>query len=721
MRRMDSDITGATSQKVGTPFSKLSKSNKLLEAKSRVRYACAADADFQTEAQEDFAFHAGHQWKKEEKRVLEQIEGRPALTFNLVKTSVDLVTGIESENKIIITPEPTEPTDQFLADILLDADAKLFELDNSASQEEDAFENSCICGRGFVGMDIAPDPKRIGEIKLEEISIPPHEIRLDPSGRSDDLSDHRFIIWDKWITFEDFKIRYPKYANRLDDLVSGQTLDGIAEQSTGDIWDNIDSDNEDADYDTPLDFAYYDKSRGRIRVVHLEYWEEFERFYGYNQQTGKPEEFEKENLKVLQERIPNFEYVTLWDKKVRWFQFIGDEILFDGESPLPFDGFSIVSCFAYKDKSQKQIQHFGIVRGIKDPQREVNKRWSQTLNLLMKQSQGGYFATPDAPVDQEQWDESINEPGETTWVNTDAFIGGRPAKFMPKDQPQLPTAPLTMKEQAADIFKHITGINPDLLGQDRGRQEPGIVLRLRQKQGLSILRKLFDNNNRMKKQIAERRFAIIMAYMPDSQLQRILGEGDKYLFKGGLIVNKEQGIIAPIRNVRDMAYNISMHESPGNLTKTMSELAIFLDMMSKNFPVDPAAIIEKLNLSGSEKTRWLKYIEEQKQGQQQMAQAKIQMGQGKLQIEQGKVQGKMQADTAKTQVAAQGNQGKLMLEAKKLSSDRDIELRKLSQQEKEDRRDYSIELAELDLEERQLVMNLVDKLRGNTTQKQVAM
>ncbi|MEA3427706.1 MAG: hypothetical protein U9Q84_00505, partial [Thermodesulfobacteriota bacterium] len=580
------------------------------------------------------------------------------------------------------------------------------------AQEDDAFENGIISGRGFVGMDIAPDPKRIGEIQIMEISVPPREIRLDPAGQADDLSDHRYILWEKWLTFEDFKIRYPKYADKLDKIINGQSidLDFIAGQSTGDVWDNIDSDNEYNDYETPLDFNYYDRSQGRVRVIHMEYWEEFNRYYGYNPVTGGTEEFDQKNLKALKKRFPDFEYVTLGDKKVKWFQFVGDEVLYDGESPIPFDGFSIMPCFAYKDKSQKSVQHFGVVRLMKDPQKEVNKRWSQTLNLLMQQSQGGYFATPDAPVDQEQWDASINEAGETTWVNTDAFIGGQPAKFMRKELPQLPQASLVMKEQAQDILKHITGINPDLLGQDRGRQEPGVVLRLRQQQGLTILSRLFKNFTRMKKMIAERRFAIIMAYMPDNQLQRILGENDKYIFRNGLVVNKEEGFIAPIRNLRDMSYNISMREAPGNLTKTMSELSIFLDMMSKGFPVDPTAVIEKLDLSASEKAKWLKYIEQQQQSQQQMMQQKIQ-------LEQGKVQGKMQADAAKLQVDAQNKQQKLMLDAQKIASDKDTDLKKLDQQEREDRRDYGIDLAELDLEERQLVLNLVEKLRQGTQER----
>jgi len=678
--------------KLGAPFSKLAKEAKLREAKKRLRYAVSADSEFQRLAEQDFRFHAGHQWKPEEKRVLEVIEKRPALTFNLIKPAVDLVLGVVENNQVAITPEPTEKNDQFLADILADADNKLVNLGSLSDKEDDAFENACICGRGFVAIDIAPDPERLGEIIINEVSIPPHEIKLDPAGTQDDLSDHRYIFWDKWLTFEDFKIQYPKHAKRLDEIVSADPGEEMlyAKAASTDVWDLLDEDSDDSDYDMPLDFAYYDKSRGRVHVCHMEYWEVYDRYYGFNPMTGQTEEFDPRGLKLLQERIPDFEYVTIKDKKVKWLQFIGDEVLFDGDAPVPYRGFSIVPCFAYKDKSGRHVSHFGVVRQMIDPQKEVNKRWSQTLNLLMKQGQGGYFAELDAPVDQDQWESSITSPGETTWVSKGAISQ---VKFKEKGIPQFPDAAMRMQEFAADVMKKISGINPDLLGMDRGRQEPGVVIRLRQQQGMVLLAKLFKSYKRMKKQIAERRFAVIMAYMPDSQFKRILGDSDRYMFRGGLVVDKENGFIAPIRNLRDMPYNITAREAPGSMTKSMFELSIFLEMMSKGFPVDPETIISKLDLSASEKAKWKDYIKRQQDTQAQMAQQE------------------QAAKLMEAQAKTQQGQAKLALDAKKQDDDKKLKLLELQEKEKEVLRQYALDVASLDIEERKLLFDLVAKLK----------
>jgi hypothetical protein len=584
---------------------------------------------------------------------LEEIEGRPALTFNLVKPTIDLIVGVNESNAIEMKAEPTEPDDEFLSDILNDADDKMAEIGEFDDTEDEAFEDGCTCGRGYVAMDIQPDPKRPGEIKIIEVNPAVHEIRLDPAGTKNDLSDHRHIFWDKWITVEDFAISYPEHIKDLAEILrEGQLFGDLPGDDVGgsDVWSDSDQESDDSDYEVPLDFDFYDKGRDRVRIVHMEYWDTYDRYYGFNPQTGQIEEFEEKNLKILQKTLPDFEHTTIKDKKVRWLQFIGDKILYDGDSPLPFDGFSIVTCFAYKDKSRKQIEHFGVVRPMKDPQKEVNKRWSQTLNLLNKQAQGGYFREVGAEVDKAQWDDSINAPGETTLVTQGAI---KEQKFREKEIPQFPVASMTMQEHSQDMMKKVTGANPDLLGLESKRDEPGIVIRLRQQQGLVLLSRLFKSNKRMKKQLAERRYAIIMKYMPDSQLQRILGQTERYMFRGGLVVDKENGLIAPLRNLRDLKYNISMQESPSNMSKMMFELSTFMEMMGKGFPVDPKTVINKLDLPASEKTKWIQYVEGQQKSQSDMMQQELM---AKLQ----EISGKQQTE-----------QGKLDLQAKKQASDRD--------------------------------------------------
>ena len=230
------------------------------------------------------------------------------------------------------------------------------------------------------------------------------------------------------------------------------------------------------------------------------------------------------------------------------------------------------------------MSHFGIVKGMIDPQKEVNKRWSQALNMLNNQVQPGVFAEVDAFVDEMQAKASMKEAGGITYLNAGALTSGM---VQERNLPTFPNAPMQMEEHSKAIMKQINGINPDLMGQDRGRSEPGVVIRLRQQQGVTLLKPLFKNFNLMKKNVFQRMLSIVTAYMPDEQILRILGESDRYqIDETGIITDKMTEMQADLRNVRDLAYNVKSEQAPGNMTLRMMELSALMEMMQAGFPVD---------------------------------------------------------------------------------------------------------------------------------------
>jgi hypothetical protein len=619
-------------------FDGMNKQKKLERAKTLFTTSVTADTKWQREAKEDFAFRDGYQWTATEKRIL-QDEMRPVLTFNLTKSSVDLIMGMNEDNKQVMRCSPVDPTDGFLCEVLNDLTYWIQENNRFSDEEDDALESAATAGRGYVGIDFAPDPKRFGEIVMKEINIPVHEIHFDPSARKKDLSDAAYIFWDRWFKPADFKIKYPKTSNKkIEDFISyskGQnTLSPTTEQrpyeGAFDIPTDISSDT--SDYSKPMDTEFYDSNSNMIRVVHMEYWAPYQRNFLFIPDEKQWEEITnkdtKEVEKAFNEAYPQAEFIieTMMDKKVKWLQFIGTDILYDDDSPLPYTGFSICPTFVYADASKRTANHYGIVRLMKDPQREVNKRWSQALNMLNQQVQPGIFAETDAFVDMKQAEQSMKEAGSITWVNSGAIAGG---KIKERTVPKFPDAPMQMEQYSQDIIKKITGINPDLLGQDRGRQDPGVVIRLRQQQGMTLLKPLFKAFNNMKKDLFLRQLSIVMEYMPDQQMLRILGSTERYTIdQNGIITDKLTNAQANIRDVKNLEYNVVTEEAAGNMTKRMLELSALMEMQKGGFPVDPIQVIEKMNLPESDKARWMQYIEQQQQGQQQQQEMmlKLQMG-----------------------------------------------------------------------------------------------
>jgi hypothetical protein len=614
-------------------FEKLRKSKKLAKAKKMFLESVSKDSGWQRKAIGWFAFRDGEQWTKEERSILEA-EMRPVLTFNLTKSHIDLIMGMNEDNRIIHRAIPVDPTDAFLAEVLNDLTEWVRENNDFTAEEDAALESASICGRGYVAIDIWPDPDNFGEIIISEIAVPVHEVHFDQAARRPGLEDAAFICWDRWLTKDDFKIRYPKVTSvKLAELLSvgreggfDESMTGIAKGASQSAFEipPEDDDTDNDDYSTPLDVNFYDRARDMIRVVHMEYWDVYKRYFVYNPEEGRFIEVDSNPTKA--QKAVFFEQFgeemtveTMMDKRVKWIQFSGNEILFDGPSPIPHKGFSIVPMFAYRDVSQRSMNHFGLVKLIEDPQKEVNKRWSQTLNLLNNQVQPGVFAETDAFVDEMQATASMKEAGGITWVNAGALTGG---KIQPRDVPAFPNAPMQMEQHSQEILKKVTGVNPDLLGQDRGRKDAGVVIRMRQQQGIMLLKPLFRSYNEMKKQLFKRQLALIMEFMPDEQILKVLGQTERYIIdpESGAITDKMTEMTADIRDVTNLRYNIAAESAPGNMAKRMLELQILLEMGSQ-LPVPPEMVIEKLDISATEKIRWLEYINQQQQSQTELQMA----------------------------------------------------------------------------------------------------
>jgi hypothetical protein len=654
-------------------FEQLTKKKKLEKAKGFFIDTLNKDNKWQMDAREDFRFHDGTgQWSDEEKQILEE-ELRPILTFNLTKSSIDLIMGMNEDNRVVHRASPTEPTDAFLCEVLNDLSDFVTDSNDFEEEEDGALESSSICGRGWVGIDFQPDPNKFGEIEMTEVNIPVHEVHYDPSARRPNLDDASFVVWDRWFQTEDFKIRFPKVGpKKMEELLEGNShytnnSDPLSE-------DGIPmSDPEDADYERLMDqdINFYDRNANMLRVVHMEYWEYFKRYYVFNPELGTFEEVpscptKEQKAAFFAAFNEDMTCETMFDKRVKWLQFIGDEILYDDVSPLPYAGFSIVPMFAYRDVSMRTANHFGLVRLMKDPQREVNKRWSQALNMLNQQVQPGVYAETDAFLDEKQATQSMKVAGDITWVNAGSLTGG---KIKERTVPVFPNAPMQMEQFSQDIMKKITGINPDLLGQDRGRQEPGVVVRLRQQQGMTLLKPLFRNFNKMKKGLFKRQLAIIMSYMPDQQIIRILGQNQRYQIdpQTGVITDMmsqqqdEEGNVfftrqANIRDVRNLEYNVKAEQAPGNMSKRMLELQAMLEMQER-LPVPPEQIIDKLDISATEKERWLQYIQQQEAAQakqqQELAEAELSFKDREIKVDEQKNTMDFMVDLAKLKQMAE--------------------------------------------------------------------
>jgi hypothetical protein len=651
-------------------------SDLLRKAKEAFDDSIGADRHFQVKARESFNFRNNEQWEKLELDILAE-ERRPALTFNVVKAHIDLIMGLNEDLRKRYTAMPVAQEDAFLCDVLNSVDYWLYQTQDWESEENNAYESALISGRGWVNIDYDIDEKRLSDIKITETSIPVHEIKFDPAARKRDLSDASYIIWDRWLSLEDFIVKYPKMRSKATLAMEtgrwAKENDILlpAEDSAGQMQNDL---NDESDYSDSLDVNYYDTQKNRIRTCHMEYWKHVKKWFYWNPQEREWTLIEinkKEFEAKWNQLFPGQRLImeSAIQKELWWLQFCAHQVLVHAPSPINYPGFSIVPCFMFGDPSRRSPDHFGIVEVMKDAQREINKRTSQTLNLFNQQVQPGVYAEVGAFVNTDQAEQSMKEAGSITYLQDGALSQN---KFMERTVPTFPNAVMQMSEYAREMLRNMTGINPDLMGMNDKRKEAGIVVQLRQQQGMSILKPVFKAYSEMRESLFKRQLAIIMSHMPSAQIKRILGEGDRYVVKGPAIQDQSTKLVADFRNVKNLQYDVFAEPETDSMTQNALEMATFMELQQAGMPVDPNVIISKTNLSSDEKIKWQKYIEQSQNAAAEAGKAEQEMETKKLEMqherEMAKIENDYKVQMAKLQVAQETSSLKLASDAEKLKA-----------------------------------------------------
>ena len=173
--------------------------------------------------------------------------------------------------------------------------------------------------------------------------------------------------------------------------------------------------------------------------------------------------------------------------EMRQMIFTGDSVLQDGESPYRHKRFSLVPIWGFKRK--KNGTPYGIVRNLRDPQKDLNKRRSKALYLL---SANRVVADDDAIKDTDQsWDDIVKEANRP-----DGLI-----KVYPKSQrgieiqneTNLAMEHVALMTQDEKYIQSASGVTDELMGRDTNAVS-GKAIRARQEQGGVVTTAFFDNN-----------------------------------------------------------------------------------------------------------------------------------------------------------------------------------------------------------------------------------
>jgi len=606
----------------------------------------------------DFEFALGKQWDDDDVDKLAKA-GVAALTINKIQPNIFLISGIERQNRTKARAFPEGSEDGVVADIASGLLANVEKRSQTKYKLSETFEDGCICGEGYIEpyIDYTWDLLN-GEMKVKKLN--PFNVFPDPDGTEYDLSDAEFVIkFTPALSKKQIEKLFPGKKKLLDKIESAKlTLDatedmnsaGMEEQTKG--YNDNDTDIPGLDHQKEeFDLTEYfykkyvdkwiivDKKLGKISAE----VDNEQDAKNYVEQATIDDEVDEDgnpvdpSAIVIKRIIPEIWICAL----------VGSEKIDEYQSPFypKWRSYPIIPFFAHRittPMKDRDLMFQGIVRGLIDPQRELNKRRTQELRLLNTSANSGWISEQGAWVKKAD----VKKFGASPGIILEYKSGkARPEKITPTP---LSQGHAQLAAENGQDMKEISGINADLLSMADNKSASGRAILLRQQQGIVMVQRIFDNYGRTKDLLA--RFMLSQLgelYTVDTAI-KVMGDGfltDNFQVPvmtqsevdgsevpqmdatGQMVMQIDQEAVAAVFNkvLTDTEvgnYDVAVGEGANTETVKYSNYLLLMEMAEKGIQIPMDILVEESLINSSAKERIKKAIQ-----QAQMA-AEAQASQG---------------------------------------------------------------------------------------------
>lgn len=545
---------------------------------------------FYAEAYRDLGYSLGNQWSLEEISYLNN-QRRSSFTYNMCRRLVNLIEGIQRDGRLATRVSPVEDSADMTAELMTDVMQYIMTSGMGYEKISQAFRDSLVTGISWICpyLDYRNDPVN-GDISFNITNW--NDSIWDPFFFNKDMSDCTFWARRKYLDRTTVISLLPDQEERINALPYGNRDDKFTYMSFARNWG----------MQKLLNYTEYWRRKWEVKDVLVD------------METGETTEWKgpKDRLKFLQVIHPSLQIIRKPVRTVELGVIVEGELLYYGKDPWGLDDYPCVPIFGGDYSPTYDLYTWklqGIVRYIRDPQTELNKRISRHVDLLDSQLNSGWIAKTGAVTNTSSLFKSGN--GQVVFIRPDANMEDV-QRIMP---PDIPQGQMLLTEMFNEIIPNILGINPEMLGMPENEkvETAAILAKMRQSAGLIGLRGVFDNLAESQKILGQKVMKMIqMNYSPE---------------KIKLISKKE-----PTPEFYSKAfsrYDVVVEEGLLTSTQRQTEFMQYLTLKQMGMPIPDSLIIQKSNLHGRAELNEIldaqaKQQQEEAARQQQMQEAQFQ-------------------------------------------------------------------------------------------------
>lgn len=456
------------------------------------------------QAKADLEYKMGKQWSGKDERTL-ALQGREALVFNRVRRAVHVISGYERKNRLTLRVQPVAG-DAKTAEILSGCVQWQMGYESCHMTMSKAFENGALTtGLNLVEMwmDYSQDPVD-GDIQFTR--VPYNQMMLDPAFTELDLSDCQYMLRRKWVTKAQAKLLMPSKSKAIDQL-----------RPKG-------RDNKFPECEQPNDY----RGQSMVRLDQFFRRETIKNRSVVNMLTGQvmPWEGSSNELdQILNSPSPMgvawgqiVSPVENYTQAVRVAYFLDDKLFYDGEDPSGLTDYAFVPVVGYWEPEyvDMDLKLQGIVRALRDPQTESNRRRVKILDILDTMLLGlkareGSLVDPNSAYKTGQ--------GNVLWMSRNAQM----EDVQPMVGAGLPPGLLEAGQVLDNDMNDLLGLSGEVTGMpDEGEAAQAFILaKLRQAAGLTTLQPVMDNKRMADKLLGQKLIEMIQKHFSPKKVSRI--------------------------------------------------------------------------------------------------------------------------------------------------------------------------------------------------------
>lgn len=482
-------------------------SERMMRIHGKLLSRYETELDRQAENRADMAmdedFYDNIQWTEEDAAALRE-RGQMPLVYNVISSSVNWVIGTEKRGRTDYKVLPRRKDASKPAERKSQLLKYLSDVNRTPFHRSRAFEDCVKVGIGWVEDGVQDDDD--GEPVFTRYESW-RNILWDSSSTEKDLTDCRYIYRAKWVDLDIAEAMFPDRIGMLRASASESNRYGIDDQ--GD--DAMDSQETERESFSSSRSLVGDARRDRVRLIECWFREpkKVKRISG-GDFSGEVVENEKSPAPGHQEDIAAGRAVIVEKTMMRMHVavFTSEGMLYHGESPYRHNQFPFTPYWCYR--RGRDNMPYGMIRGMRDIQMDINKRASKALHIL---STNKVIMDEGAVEDLDEFRDEVSRP--------DAILVKRQGKELIINAERELAAPhLELMSRSISMIQTQSGVTDENLGRQTNASS-GRAITARQEQGSMATAGIFDNLRFAVQVQGEKQLSLIEQYFSDEKEFRI--------------------------------------------------------------------------------------------------------------------------------------------------------------------------------------------------------